>query len=61
MKKADLANGQVGYLNLKAENTTDFNSISIDDMDCQFVNNLNFESIIDISLLSLFIHYCGLL
>jgi hypothetical protein len=37
----NLAKGQYGYFNLQAENTTDFNSISTDDMDCQSVNNEN--------------------
>jgi hypothetical protein len=40
-KTTDLAKGQVGYFNLLAENTSDFNSISTDDMDLQSVNNEN--------------------
>jgi hypothetical protein len=36
-KTTHLANGQEGYLNLQAENTTDFNSISTDDMNRQSV------------------------
>jgi hypothetical protein len=39
MKTTDLAKGQRGYFNLQAENSTDFNSISTDDMDRPFVNN----------------------
>jgi hypothetical protein len=31
MKTTDFAKGQGGYFNLQAKNTTDFNSISIDD------------------------------
>jgi hypothetical protein len=41
MKTANLAKGQGEYLNLQAKNTTDLNSISTDDMDCQSVNNEN--------------------
>jgi hypothetical protein len=39
-KNNRLDNGQGRYFNLQAENTTDFNSISTHDMDCQSVNNL---------------------
>jgi hypothetical protein len=39
MKTTSLAKGQRGYFNLQAENTTDLNSISTDDMDRQSINN----------------------
>jgi hypothetical protein len=37
MKTTHLAKGKGGYLNIQAENTTDFSSISTDDMDRQSV------------------------
>jgi hypothetical protein len=39
MKITDLPKGQVGYFNLPAQKTNNFNSISTDDMDLQSVNN----------------------
>jgi hypothetical protein len=38
-KTTILDNGQEGYFSLQTENTTDVNSISTDDMNCQYVNN----------------------
>jgi hypothetical protein len=37
----DLAQNQGGYFNKQEENTTNFNSISTDHMDCQSANNEN--------------------
>jgi hypothetical protein len=43
MKATDLAKGQGRYFQQQAENKTDFNSISTNDMDRQSFNNENPE------------------
>jgi hypothetical protein len=40
-KTTDFTKGQGEYCDIQAENTTDFNSISTDDMDLQSVNKEN--------------------
>jgi hypothetical protein len=42
-KTTDFTKGQGWYLNIQAENTTDFNSILADGLDRQSVNNENPE------------------
>jgi hypothetical protein len=41
MKVTDFAKGQEEHFDLEADNTTDFNSISTNDIDGQSVNNEN--------------------